>query len=198
MKELSDFIKSKVTIETADLNRILGAFSQMSLDKHDLILKTGQISKYYYFIKTGAMRFYYGEYEEQLTAWVILKNEFFAEISSLNPQIASRFNIEAIEKTELYCIHKDEMERLYQQIPAWQEFGRRIWENMSIRMIDRIISFQTKSAEQRYLEFMQDVELIKRIPVKHIASFLGITPNALSRATNERKRKRGDISSADF
>jgi len=181
MKELSDFIKSKVTIETADLNRILGAFSQMSLDKHDLILKTGQISKYYYFIKTGAMRFYYGEYEEQLTAWVILKNEFFAEISSLNPQIASRFNIEAIEKTELYCIHKDEMERLYQQIPAWQEFGRRLWETMSIRMIDRIISFQTKSAEQRYLEFMQDVELIKRIPVKHIASFLGITPNALSR-----------------
>ncbi|MBP4137080.1 Crp/Fnr family transcriptional regulator [Flavobacterium geliluteum] len=181
MKQLSDFIKSKVVISADELENILSNFQEMMLEKGQFILKTGQIANHYYFIKKGALRFYYGDYEEQLTAWVIVKDEFFTEISSLNPQLPTRFNIEAIEKTELFCIHRDDMEILYKQIPTWQEFGRITWENMAIRMINQIISFQTLSAEERYLEFMRDTELMKRVPVKQIASYLGITPNALSR-----------------
>ncbi|TDO82808.1 CRP-like cAMP-binding protein [Flavobacterium chryseum] len=181
MKQLSDFIRSKVIIKADELEIILSNFQEMTLERRQFILKTGQIANHYYFIKSGALRFYYGDFEEQLTAWVIVKDEFFTEISSLNPQLPTRFNIEAIEKTELLYIHKNDMEILYKQIPAWQEFGRITWENMAIRMINQIISFQTLSAEQRYLEFMQDAELMKRVPVKQIASYLGITPNALSR-----------------
>lgn len=181
MQQLSDFLKSKIEISVDDLEIILSNFKEMKLEKGQFILKTGQIANHYYFIRSGALRFYYGDFDEQLTAWVIVKDEFFTEISSLNPQIPTRFNIEAIEKTELLYIHKDNMEMLYKQIPAWQEFGRITWENMAIRMIDQIISFQTLSAEERYLEFMQDAELMKRVPVKQIASYLGITPNALSR-----------------
>lgn len=181
MQQLIDFITTKVEIRADNLEIILSNFQEMILEKGQFILKTGQIANHYYFIKSGALRFYYGDYEEQLTAWVIVKNEFFTEISSLNPQLPTRFNIEAIEKTELFCITKDAMEMLYQQIPAWQEFGRITWENMSIRMINQIISFQTLSAQDRYLEFIQDKELMKRVPVKQIASYLGITPNALSR-----------------
>lgn len=181
MQQLTDFIKTKVEIKESDLEVILSNFQELKVEKGQFILKTGQIANHYYFIKSGALRFYYGDYEDQLTAWVIIKDEFFTEISSLNPQIPTRFNIEAIEKTELYCIHKKDMEMLYQQIPAWQEFGRITWENMAIRMIDQIISFQTLSAQERYLEFIRDAELMKRVPVKQIASYLGITPNALSR-----------------
>jgi CRP-like cAMP-binding protein len=181
MQQLSAFIKSKVSISENDLDIVLTKFQELLLEKGNFVLKTGQIAIHYYFIRSGALRFYYGDYEEQLTAWVIVRDEFFTEISSLNPQIPTRFNIEAIEKTELLAIHKDDMERLYRQIPAWQEFGRITWENMAIRMINQIISFQTLSAEERYLEFMQNAELMKRVPVKQIASYLGITPNALSR-----------------
>ena len=181
MKQLSDFIRSKVIIRADELEIILSNFQEMILERRQFVLKTGQIANHYYFIKSGALRFYYGDFEEQLTAWVIVKDEFFTEISSLNPQLPTRFNIEAIEKTELLYIHKNDMEILYKQIPAWQEFGRITWENMAIRMINQIISFQTLSAEQRYLEFIQDAELMKRVPVKQIASYLGITPNALSR-----------------
>ncbi|QSB25327.1 Crp/Fnr family transcriptional regulator [Flavobacterium sp. CLA17] len=181
MQQLIDFIKTKIEIREDNLEIILSNFQEMILEKGQFILKTGQIANHYYFIKSGALRFYYGDYEEQLTAWVIVKNEFFTEISSLNPQLPTRFNIEAIEKTELFCINKEAMEMLYKQIPAWQEFGRITWENMSIRMINQIISFQTLSAQDRYLEFIQDKELMKRVPVKQIASYLGITPNALSR-----------------
>ena len=73
------------------------------------------------------------------------------------------------------------MDFLYAHIPAWEEFGRKIWEATSVRMIDQIINFQTLSAEERYVEFMSNPEFLKKIPVKQLAAILGITPNALSR-----------------
>lgn len=181
MKELSDFIRSKTTIEESVLEVILSKFKIKKIKKGDLILKRGQIAYQYFFINSGALRFFYGEEDQQLTAWVVFQNEFFAEISSLNPQKPTRFNIEAIENSELFYIDKPEMEKLYKQFPAWQEFGRITWEAMAVRMINQIISFQTLSAEERYLEFMKNPELLQRVPVKQIASYLGITPNALSR-----------------
>lgn len=181
MKEFADFIKSKITIKESDLETILSNFKTRQVNKGQLILKRGQVAYQYFYIKSGALRFFFGEFDEQLTAWVVFQNEFFTEISSLNPQKPTRFNIEAIEHTQLIYIDKPEMEKLYKQFPTWQEFGRVTWEAMAVRMIDQIISFQTLSAEERYLEFMAKSELIQRVPVKQIASYLGITPNALSR-----------------
>jgi len=181
MKEFADFIKSKIAIKDSDLDTILGSFKIKQIKKGQLILKRGQIAEQYYYIRSGALRFFFGELDEQLTAWVVFQNEFFTEISSLNPQRPTRFNIEAIENTTLFYIDKPDMDELYKQIPAWQEFGRITWEAMAVRMIDQIISFQTLSAEERYLEFLAKSELVQRVPVKQIASYLGITPNALSR-----------------
>lgn len=188
MKELADFIKSKTTIEESTLQTILSNFKIKKVKKGELILKRGQIAYQYFYIKSGALRFFYGESDQQLTAWVVLKNEFFAEISSLSPQKPTRFNIEAIENSELFYIDKPEMEKLYKQFPVWQYFGRITWEAMAVRMINQIISFQTLSAEERYLEFMADSELLQRVPVKQIASYLGITPNALSRIRKNIKK----------
>lgn len=181
MKEFADFIKSRVVIQDADLEIILSSFRKKTVKKGQLILKRGQIADQYFYIQSGTIRFFFGEFEEQLTAWVIFQNEFFAEISSLNPQKPSRFNIEATEKTELLYISKAEMDKLYQQFPAWQEFGRKLWEEMSVRMIDRILTFQTKTAEEHYMEFLATPEFLQKVPIKQLASYLGITPNALSR-----------------
>ena len=182
MKEFSDFIKSKIAIDEADLASILSNFKKKAGKKGTTHIKTrsDRLSIFLYQIWCASFLFP-GEFDDQVTAWVVFQNEFFTEISSLNPQKPTRFNIEAIESTELIYIDKPEMEKLYKQFPSWQEFGRITWEAMAVRMIDQIISFQTLSAEERYLEFMAKSELIKRVPVKQIASYLGITPNALSR-----------------
>ncbi|MET1055721.1 MAG: Crp/Fnr family transcriptional regulator [Pedobacter sp.] len=181
MKELSDFVQSRIAINPADLEVILSRFKEKTLKKGQLILKRGQIANRYFYIKSGGLRFFYGEFDEQLTAWIVFQDEFFTEISSLSTQTPTRFNIEAIEETQLIYIAKSDMDELYKQFPLWQEFGRITWEAMAVRKIDKIISFQTLSAEERYLDFLANSELVKRIPVKQIASYLGITPNALSR-----------------
>ncbi len=187
MKQFSDFIKSKISIEATELKIILSKFKERSVKKGEFVLKKGQIANQYFFIKAGAIRFYFGEYGNQSTSWVVFQNVFFTEISSLSPNIPTRFNIEAIEKTELLYIDKSEMETLYQQFPSWQEFGRKTWEAMAVQMIDEILSFQTLSAEERYLQFLKTPDLTQRVPIKTLASLLGITPNALSRIRKNMK-----------
>ncbi|WP_342647446.1 Crp/Fnr family transcriptional regulator [Mucilaginibacter sp. CSA2-8R] len=180
MHQLKSFISSQVVVNDDELQAIVSKFRSKTLYKGQLLLRRGQIANQYYFVNSGALRFFFEE-EVSLTAWIVLPNEFFAEISSLSPQRPTRFNIEAVDLTELCYIDKTEMEILYKQIPAWQEFGRKLWEGMAIRMIDEIIRFQTLSAEERYLEFLKKPGVMQHVSIKQLASYLGITPNALSR-----------------
>jgi CRP-like cAMP-binding protein len=170
-----------IRIEDSDLQLVLSRCTERQIPKGKLILKKGQIANQYYFMVSGGVRFFYDRNDQENTMWVTFKNEFFTEISSLNPQKPSRFNIEAVEDTELVVIDKKDMDFLYGHIPVWEEFGRKIWEAMSVRMIDQILNFQTLSAEERYRDFINNPEYLKKVPVKQLAAVLGITPNALSR-----------------
>ncbi len=181
MEEFITFIKTIIWIDDLDLQLVLSRCTERQIPKGKMILKKGQIANQYFFIVSGGVWFFYDRNDQENTTWVTFKNEFFTEISSLNPQKPSRFNIEAIEDTKLVVIDKKDMDFLYGHIAVWEEFGRKIWEAMSVRMIDQILNFQTLSAEERYLEFMNNPELIQKIPVKQLAAVLGITPNALSR-----------------
>lgn len=179
-KQLIDFISRNGHFNEDEREIIISKFQFRTVRKGQLLLKRGQIADRYYFITSGALRFVYGE-DPELTAWVVLPEEFFTEISSFKHRTPTRFNVEAIEETELYYIERQDMEQLYRSLPAWQEFGREIWESMAIRMIDEIIRFQTMTVEERYLEFLQKPGFMQRVSVKQLASYLGITPNALSR-----------------
>lgn len=181
MKEFIAFIKTIIWIDDLDLEIVLSRCTERMVPKGKLILKKGQVANQYFFIVTGGVRFFYDLNEQENTTWVTFKNEFFAEISSLNQQKPTRFNIEAIEDSHLVVIDKKDMDFLYGHIAAWEEFGRKIWEAMSVRMIDQILNFQTLSAEERYMAFMNDPEFLQKVPVKQLAAILGITPNALSR-----------------
>jgi CRP-like cAMP-binding protein len=181
MQQLTTFIKSKIAIEDNVLHVILSKFNERTLKKGQYVLKKGQIANQYFFIKQGGLRFSYGAFDLRDTSWVVFKNQFFTEMSSLMPQKPTRFDIEAIEETVVQYISKADMELMYRQFPEWQEFGRKTWEGLAVQMIEQIVSFQTLTAEERYLEFMKTPELLQKIPIKNLASLLGITPNALSR-----------------
>jgi CRP-like cAMP-binding protein len=181
MENFAKFIKKMVGIDETELRIVLSKCRHKTVPKGSLVLKKGQIAQQYFFIVSGGLRFYYEGENDENTTWVVFENEFLTEISSLNPQKPTRFNIIAIEDTELIIIDKKDMEFLYAHIPVWHEFARKIWEETTVRMIDQILKFQTLTAEERYLEFMNNTEMLKKIPVKQLASVLGITPNALSR-----------------
>ena len=181
MEEFEAFIKTIVSIDEHDLELVRSKCRLKTVSKGKLILRKGQIANQYFFIVSGGVRFFYHTNDQENTTWVCFKDEFFTEISSLNPQRPTRFNIEAIEDTQIIIIDKNDMDFLYRHLPSWEEFGRKIWEATSVRMIDQILNFQMLSAEERYREFMNNPEFLQKVPVKQLAAVLGITPNALSR-----------------
>ena len=110
MEEFITFIKTIIWIDDSDLQLVLSRCTARQVPKGKLILKKGQIANQYFFIVSGGVRFFYEANDHENTTWVTFKNEFFTEISSLNPQKPSRFNIEAIEDTELVVIDKKDMD----------------------------------------------------------------------------------------
>jgi CRP-like cAMP-binding protein len=181
MKELSDFIKSQINISDNDLQIILSNFQERTIDKDRFLIRKGQIVTSYYFIKSGGLRIYLDKDDRQITGWLAFQNDFFTELNSLKSGKPSLFDIQAIESSNLLIIDKFQMEELYRQFPLWQQFGRQIWEDAFLKVINGILSYQTMTAEERYLNMMKQSDLLQKVPLKQLASYLGITQTSLSR-----------------
>jgi CRP-like cAMP-binding protein len=181
MESLKKFINSQILIDELDLNVILNNFEELKILKENIVFKKNQIVSNYYYVKSGGLRIYFDQNEREITSWIALENEFFTDLKSLKKQIPTRFNVQALENSVIFTIKSDIMEQLYNQYPAWQQFGRQIWETNFLNLIEGVTSFQTMTAEERYLKMMQESELLQRVPLKHLASFLGVTPSSLSR-----------------
>ncbi|MBO0931959.1 Crp/Fnr family transcriptional regulator [Fibrella aquatilis] len=181
MTPLADYIRTAVQLRADELNIVLAQFTKRAVSKDRFVLQKGEIATQYYFIESGALRVFYDDGERQVTGWVALEGYYFTDLASYRTQKPSQFSIQAIEDTILWTIKREKAEWLYQQVPQWQQFTREIWENAFLRLIDGFIAFQTMTAEERYLAAMHESDLLQRLPLKDLSSFLGITPNSLSR-----------------
>jgi CRP-like cAMP-binding protein len=181
MTELYDFIKSQINIDENELQTILSNFNELKIAKDKFVLKQGHFATDYYFIKSGGLRIGFDKNDSSKTAWVALENEFFTDLTSIKNKVPSKYNIQAMEDTVLFTIKSETMNQLYKEFPVWQQFGRQIWENAFLKVVDGLLSFQNMNAEERYMSTMQQTDLLQRIPLKDLASFLGITQTSLSR-----------------
>jgi signal-transduction protein with cAMP-binding, CBS, and nucleotidyltransferase domain len=181
MDNLRRYIKSKIDINEEELDVITSNFLEVKVVKDKFAIKQGQLATNYFFVAKGGLRIYFDHNDKQITTWLALENEFFTDISSLKNQKPSKFNFQAIEDTILLTIKSDKMEQLYKQFPKWQKFGREVWETNFMNLVEGVIRFQTLTAEERYLALLKDSDILQRIPLKYLASFLGITQTSLSR-----------------
>jgi CRP-like cAMP-binding protein len=179
--ELKTYIRSQIGIGEADLTTVISNFKELKIEKDRFVIKQGQIATNFYFVKSGGLRIYFDHGEKQITSWIALENEFFTDLYSLKNQRPSKFNFQALEDTVLLIIASDKMEQLYKQYPDWQQFGRQIWEANFMKLVEGVVGFQTFTAEERYLSLMKESELLQRVPLKYLASYLGVTQTSLSR-----------------
>ncbi|MFN4315465.1 MAG: Crp/Fnr family transcriptional regulator [Chitinophagaceae bacterium] len=181
MKDLAIFIKERVHIPEHHLQTILSSFQEKEIARDKYLVKKGQFVNSYYFIQSGALRLYLDKGDKQFTVWLAFENDFFTELNSVSSGTPTNFNIQAIGDTSLLTIEKGRMDELYKQIPAWQQFGRIIWEEAFLKVVNGILSHQTMTAEERYRQMMNQSDLLQKVPLKQLASYLGITQTSLSR-----------------
>ena len=102
----------------------------------------------------------------------------------------SKFSIRAIEDTIIEQIDYESLEKAYSLSADHQKYGRNIAENLYIKSNERILSLITQTAEERYLQFIKEhADFMQHIPLKYLATYLGITPVSLSRLRNKIVKK---------
>jgi CRP-like cAMP-binding protein len=162
-------------------------FQHKKLRKHQYILQNGDISRYETFILKGCTRTY--EVDDNGQEHIIqfgLETWWVGDLHSFLTNSPSRLNVDCLEDTEVLQILRTEMEKLYDKVPKLERFFRILIQKAYIASMDRIYSNLSKPAYERYQEFIDKYPHIEqRVPNHQIASYLGITPQSLSRIRSQ-------------
>lgn len=157
------------------------------LKKQEHLLKEGQLCDFIVLVRQGALIYYklMDEIKEVTTDFAFEGDWVTDNLSRLN-RSASFINIKAIEDTELLVFKQIELEALYLQIPKLEKLGRQLMENAFVKIAQHSIDLQVLSATERYTKLLKaHPEILQRVPLYHIANYLGIAPKSLSRIRNE-------------
>jgi CRP-like cAMP-binding protein len=182
-KLLVDHINKFVELNDDEISLLTSSFKQRKLKKRQFLLNIGDIERVECFITKGCLKTYFidDKGEEHIVQFGV-ENWWIGDMYSFLTETPSIYNIEVLEDCELLQIDKETLDRLYIQIPKLERYFRLLIQNAYIASTRRILGTMSKPAEERYLDFLKkypDIE--QRIPQYMVASYLGITPEFLSR-----------------
>lgn len=158
-------------------------FSKEIIKSGTMFLRSGEVSGKLGFIVEGLFRtFKYDIDFNEITTGFSIPGTVLISAESFNRQIVGTENIIALKDSELFTITSEKMKELYKRIPVWQTICFDVAEIKNLNLQNRLLKFQTLSARDRYNLFCTEYpELIQSVPLKYIASYLGIDPATLSR-----------------
>lgn len=176
------YIRSLYPISDEAVEALSKITFQVRYKKNTIIQPIGHTCKTIYFIKKGALRIFYIKDGRDITESLEFENAFVARVESLISGEPSHKGIQALEDTVLFAINAEKLSEVYEQYLEIERLFKKIFLIAFVAMLKRIESIQFHSAEVRYANFVREhPDVLKRIPLKYIASFLGITQVSLSR-----------------
>lgn len=181
MIELFAYFEKFQRLNEKDKN-VLTEICQISkVKKNETLQQLGHTCKTIYFLKSGIARIYYYKDGIDITESFAFKGNIIARVESLFTGKPSQKAIHILEDAEIVGINATQLFKLYDINPQIERLFRLIFENAYVDTICRIESIQFHSAEERYLALLNETNIVQKIPLKHIASYLGITQVSLSR-----------------
>jgi len=159
------------------------------IEKRRLLLKPGSIADHFYFIVKGVIQGCIKDEGKFLTTWINEENEIVGSIRTLGTQEPCTEYLQALEDCELIAIPVAFTEIVFDKYPETNIIARRLWEHNYRGAEDRAYIGRITSAEKKYKYFLEkQPNLIKRISLKYIASFLGMTLETLSRVRSRQNK----------
>ncbi len=171
----------------ADLHQIASRHVKEEREKGSLLLKQGRIAEEYYLLASGLVRSYVHDYEgNEITTDFFVKDEIVIVPTSLFQRIPSQETVLAVTDVVLWKIEFADFQELFHSIPGFTEWGRLWFTQQLFAMKQRSLEMITITATNRYLKLMKEKpEIMQHVPLKQIASYLGITDTSLSRIRKE-------------
>ena len=182
MDEVKRYLNTISPISDSDWDFFSSKLQKVNLEKNSALLKVGEVENYLTFITKGIIRLYIPKEENDITFGFLFSNEFVTAYDSFITRNPSSYQIESLTDVVLWKISYDNLQEVYDQTKVGNFIGRKMAENMFLIKSKRELSLLSKTAKERYLDlFLERPNLLKHIPLKYLSSYIGITPQALSR-----------------
>lgn len=190
MHPLRQFISQYTLVSEQDWQAISDCLLRRELKKETLLLEEGKTCKHLYFLEKGLLRFFVWKDGLDITKYFTDVPYVFTSQKSFNQQIPAQESIETLEDSIIWQMSYDDAQRLL-ELKSWTTFIRLLVQEVQTYTEEILEALQTQTAEQRYkLLLQQDADLIQRVPLKHLASYLGIAPQSLSRIRKKMQQQR--------
>lgn len=174
----------KLTSEELEVLQRIMHFSH--IDKNTIIQKPGTTCKTIYFVSDGVARIFYWKEDQDITEHFAFNDNIIIRAESLFQNQPTPKGIQAITPVQLVSIEADALFSLFPAYPNIERLFHKIIVHEYLQANKRIESLQMQTAHERYHQLMKETELVQLIPLKYIASYLGITQVSLSRIRGQK------------
>jgi CRP-like cAMP-binding protein len=179
---IEGYVRQLVSPNAEEWEAFRGILSPRRIRKKELILKQGQVCTFIAFVTEGFLREYNFLHDKDVTVDFISPSHFVTDYPSFLLQSPSLQYIEALTDVECLVFKRDDIHRLYDQYKTWERFGRLIAERIFCNAEARRKNIISKSAEDLYHDFVREYpHVVQHVPQYYIASYLGLSPEHLSR-----------------
>lgn len=166
----------------SDIQTLLDCMSEVRFKKREAIVSEGTRNTNLYLIKEGIWRGYHLKDGVDTTLWFASTGEVAFSIWGYADHSHSLISIESMCDSMAYCISGEALNKLYSSSIGLANLGRRLMEHQLLTVENWLISSGSPKAKERYLTLIKETpELLQYVPLKHIASYLWVTPQSLSR-----------------
>ena len=182
-EKLIDNISEKVSLNASEEETIRSLFIPKKVRKRQYILNAGDVCQYITFVEKGLLRSFTVDDEgREHVVQFASESWWISDVGSFVSGENALYNIEALEDSELLNITRQSMEELVAKLPVMERFFRLLMQNNIVALQRRVVAYMSLSAEEKYLKLMEVApDIMNRASQQHIASYLSITPETLSR-----------------
>lgn len=175
-------VAKHISLTTEESTHFTSLLKKITVTKKEVLLKEGTVCRSIYFVNSGTLRAYYTDKQDKETTIMFgVADWWITDMYSFLNQLPALMHIEALESSEVLELSKENMDALYIKVPKFERFFRIIIQNAYVREQVRVIQNLSMTAEERYEIFIQKYpQIVQRVTLKQIASYLGITPEFLS------------------
>jgi CRP-like cAMP-binding protein len=189
---LEEKIKEKVSLTEEEFEFCKTLFIPKKIRKKQYLLQAGDVCKYTAFVEKGILRSYtVDDKGNEHILQFALEGWWIADMYSFLTGEPSTYDIDALEDTEVLLLTREANEKLYEKVPKFERYFRILIQNSMVAMQRRLSGTLSLSAEGKYLKLTETYpDIIQRVPQHLVASYLGITPETLSRIRKQLASKK--------
>jgi len=183
MEEFVNYILQFGNLNRQQTDFIMSKAKTLELHKEEYFSEAGKIPRHVGFILEGVVRFcYYNNKGQDITQYFIEENSFVSDQQRFEAQVVSSEYIQGVTDCKLLTFSKKDWDEIGNTIVGWDAITGLIMKNCLLKTIERRSPLVSEDATTRYLSFIEHFPgLVNRIPLSHIASYLGITQQSFSR-----------------